>query len=554
MKKTIAIIGGGVAGLSAGIYGQMAGFDTTIYEKNTVMGGSLSGWYRDGYAIDNCLHWLTGTNPATPLYRIWEETGVFNEKTKFVRRPYFFASETDGVTVTLWRDPKRTRKEMLEISPEDSMEINLFMDCVEVANDLIMNGLTREQLQKMANDDEIVLSNFDFARRSVLYIGLNNIKWAEKFKSPAIRNLILDFSAKEYESYWLIVAYGFFVAGNADLIEGGSIQMADSLIQRYRELGGTIATNMAAKQIILRKRKIPQIEGVGKIKTRHGDCIVFENGKVCTPDYIICCCDLNFTYKNLLKKSKNKIWSYVTRHTKEYPIYSAFQAAFAVDGLFEEVKDSLSFPCNPIEIARQTYDRVSVKNYRIYGDYIAPPGKTVIQVMFIQYEKDYKYWKKLYKQDVERYKQAKRNVSEVIIGEIVSRFPQYEGKIKFLDAWTPYTYARRNNDTKGAFMRYITTAISPRAQISQKVSGVDNVFLASHWLKYPGGVPNAAYTGKLAVKMIHDLENKTTFADFINRNITRKVAGIIDSVKKTEEKENDEAAINSNRNDDSKEE
>ena len=86
-------------------------------------------------------------------------------------------------------------------------------------------------------------------------------------------------------------------------------------------------------------------------------------------------------------------------------------------------------------------------------------------------------------------------------------------------------------------MRYITTAISPRAQISQKVSGVDNVFLASHWLKYPGGVPNAAYTGQLAVKMIQDLENRTTFADFINRNITSRVAGMIDTVKKTEEKQ-----------------
>ena len=52
MSKII-IIGGGIAGLSAGIYARKAGFETTIYEKNGVPGGNCSGWNRNGYHIDN---------------------------------------------------------------------------------------------------------------------------------------------------------------------------------------------------------------------------------------------------------------------------------------------------------------------------------------------------------------------------------------------------------------------------------------------------------------------------------------------------------------------
>ena len=38
-KEKVVIIGGGIAGLTAGIYALYAGFDAEIYEKNTIPGG-----------------------------------------------------------------------------------------------------------------------------------------------------------------------------------------------------------------------------------------------------------------------------------------------------------------------------------------------------------------------------------------------------------------------------------------------------------------------------------------------------------------------------------
>ena len=43
MAKVI-IVGGGVAGLSAGIYALMAGHSAVIYEKHTEAGGNLTGY------------------------------------------------------------------------------------------------------------------------------------------------------------------------------------------------------------------------------------------------------------------------------------------------------------------------------------------------------------------------------------------------------------------------------------------------------------------------------------------------------------------------------
>jgi len=61
MSDKVIIIGGGVAGLSTGIYGQLNGYDTEILEMHTLPGGQCTAWKRKGYTFDYCIHWLVGT-------------------------------------------------------------------------------------------------------------------------------------------------------------------------------------------------------------------------------------------------------------------------------------------------------------------------------------------------------------------------------------------------------------------------------------------------------------------------------------------------------------
>ena len=70
--KSIIIIGAGIAGLSAGCYGQMNGYHTRIFEMSNSPGGLCTSWQRQGYTIDGCLHWLVGSKPGSSFYRIWD--------------------------------------------------------------------------------------------------------------------------------------------------------------------------------------------------------------------------------------------------------------------------------------------------------------------------------------------------------------------------------------------------------------------------------------------------------------------------------------------------
>ncbi|HQQ90205.1 MAG TPA: NAD(P)-binding protein, partial [Oscillospiraceae bacterium] len=92
----IVIIGGGISGLTAGIYARLAGFEAEICEKNAVPGGECTGWDRQGYHIDNCIHWMIGTAPGTELHKVWETTGALGT-VDVRRRNVMYASEKDGV-------------------------------------------------------------------------------------------------------------------------------------------------------------------------------------------------------------------------------------------------------------------------------------------------------------------------------------------------------------------------------------------------------------------------------------------------------------------------
>lgn len=73
--KSITIVGAGMAGLAAGIYGRLNGYNTRIFEMNSVPGGQCASWTRNGYTFDACIHHLFGCSDASSIYSLWRDLG-----------------------------------------------------------------------------------------------------------------------------------------------------------------------------------------------------------------------------------------------------------------------------------------------------------------------------------------------------------------------------------------------------------------------------------------------------------------------------------------------
>ena len=484
MKK-ILIIGGGISGISAGIYAQKAGFESVIYEKNKVAGGQCMGWNRREYHIDNCMHWLTGTKEGTGLRKLWEDLGALGDKVNFIKTEKFYSSELDGKQVTLWRDLLRTEKELLEISPEDAEEIHEFISYVKLAECCEMP--VEKPMDMMGIKDYINLGKKMSGMIKVIrkYGKINIEDMSKRFKSPLLQRLITDYLPKEYIASSFIASFATVVSGNGELPAGGSLAMTNRMIDRYKKLGGLIHTGISAEKV--------------KINDNKADGIILSDGTFDLADYVICATDTAEAFGKLIGKSyMNKAWETCYRSREDYPLFSSFQMAFSIDSSAFDIDNTLFFNCEPLTVGKTTVQRMSVKSYS-YEPSFAPQGKTVLQANIMQEEDDYLYWKSL---DKDQYKKQKSYAAQEVMERIVQRFPKLNNCIELLDSWTPLTYEHYCNSYRGAYMSFISKKNIKAHRFTGKLKGLSNVFLASQWMMAPGGLPVAASEGKFAVQRI----------------------------------------------------
>ena len=496
MKKVV-IIGGGIAGMTAGIYLQKAGFTTEIYEKNAVPGGQCMGWKREGYMIDNCIHWLTGSRTGSGLHELWKEVGALGEGVELYEKEKFFTAELDGESVTFWRDKERTRKELLTLSPEDAEEINKLMDMVALAES--MQVPVEKPFDKM-NPIEFMklgMSMKDMGKVMKLYSGMDIEELAERFRHPLIRRAIVDYMPPGYQAYAFIVSYATVTGGNGDIPKRGSLAMALRMAKRYQELGGKLHLNTPVEKVLINGKKA---EGILLM----ADAGKSEQKRI-EADYVICATDLNHTFTQLVDDSyMPKALRAQFEKREAYPVSSGFHVAFAVEDTVEEIKETNIFSCRPLTVGVTTADRMSINNYS-YEPSFAPAGCTVLQSQFIQTEEDYAYWTELAK-DTEAYRKKKEELSAEALARVLEQFPELKGKIRILDVWTPATYDRYCNAYRGAYMSFVITKGAKNVTVPGCLKGLKNLFIASQWQMGPGGLPTAAAMGKFAAYRVAEAE------------------------------------------------
>lgn len=494
MDKSIIIIGAGIAGLSAGCYGQMNGYNTRIFEMHDKPGGVCTSWKRKGYTIDACMHWLVGSGPASSYHRIWKELGII-EKHSFVDHEEYWSIEgSSGKSLVLYADLGRLESHMKELAPEDS---DFIEDFIKGIRKMIGFDMPVDKAPELTN----IFDKVKMLLRILPYLGLMR-KWgkmtvrqfAERFKSPFMREVLLGpvGEMKDFPIFAVMMPLAWLNQKTAGYPLGGSLEFSKTIEKRYLELGGKVDYKSPVAEILVENNKTVGIK--------------LANGDEYHADIIISAADGHTTIFEMLKGKyiDDKIQGYYDNFSLFPPL---LHVVYGVNRTFDEIPRSVSgfnlYLDEPVNIAGEELTRLPLHVYN-FDPTLAPDGKTVLKFMI---NTKWEYWSELYK-DQERYKAEKARLADELLSILDKRFPGLSGQVEMTDVATPMTWVRYTGNWKGSYEGWMEMSLGLGKTMEKTLPGLDSFYMIGQWVEPGGGLPPAAQSGRNVIQIICKRDKK----------------------------------------------
>lgn len=503
MRNTVSIVGGGIAGLSTGCYLQMNGYDTQIFESHSIPGGLCTAWKRNGYLIDNCIHWLVGSNPDHVLYGYWNEL-VDMQKLQFVHQEEFFRVEgPDGKCIRVYADIDRLESEFLERAPEDKsrireltgavrklLKINVPLDAPPNAAGLRRSVFTLVQMlplaAKIRRRIRAEIRHRTYLSLTQKWMGISISEYSQQFRNPLLRSTIGRLFVPEMAMLFALRTLVNLHERNAGYPIGGSLNFARLVEKRYLDLGGEIHYKARVKTILT--------------DSDVATGIVLDDGRVHRSDAVISAADGHATIYDMLegKYLDDEVQGYYDRFE---PFASYLQVALGVARTFENEPHTLAFP-----VAKKlTIDSTSECDHidaRIFSfdPTMAPKGKTILIARFLS--RAHTYWEELRENDRTSYNKEKERIANAVIDAFEQRFGGIRENLEMVDVSTPATVIRYTNNWKGSFEGWMLTPAVGLSRLKKILPGLGDFYMVGHWVEPGGGLPSGLRSGRSVAQMI----------------------------------------------------
>lgn len=492
MSEKVIIIGAGIAGLSAGVYLQMNGYETEIFEMHHLPGGLCTSWSRKGYLFDGCLHTLSGMNPFYKQYKYWNEIFDTNSLRYYKYDCLAQYEDHEGNKVSLYTDPDKLEKELLSIAPEDKQFISRMTEAIKK---LSKYDLTQKKPIELWNPLDYYLSQF--RTRPVmkeLMQWKNPIQsYIEECKSPLLKKVLdLEFFS-HFPAYFFLISIGSMYNGNAVYPIGGSLQIAKLFEKKYLDLGGKIHYNSKVSRINVKDGK-----AVG-ITLEKGDVIGNAHA-------VISAADGHSTIYSMLEgkyvnEQINKIY-------REHPLWPSNIIVFlGVSCSMENEPAYLDLIIDsPIKIDDETdINRLTITTYN-FDDSLSGKGKSIIRV--IMPARNDSFWCGLRNTDMEKYKLEKERIASDTIQVLEKRFPDIIGHIEVTDVCTPATFVRYTNNWRGSTEGWEWLPGLIPETMKKQLPGLKNFYMAGQWVEPGGGVSTAHLSGRNIARILCHKDKK----------------------------------------------
>jgi phytoene dehydrogenase-like protein len=487
--NSIIIIGAGMGGLSAGIYGQRNGFTTQIFEMHRLPGGQCASWKRKGYTFDGCIHHLFGCDPNFHIYRLWEELGAMPRALAPVQE-CTSVQDAQGRLFQDFYDPAQLRDHLLSLAPQDRQPIDDYLRGLELCARRDMTGTMI--FGGMAG--MLAVAPLLWQLRKQLKPTL--AQFGARFTDPFLRRAfpLLLYSDPKGPLLVHMIRHSAGVAWP----ESGALRFAQSVAARYTELGGEIHYS----------RKVV------KILTAAGRAVgvKLDDGSEVRADWVISDADGRRTINELLDGR------YVDETIRRYCEEPNDETNWAVHVFLGVNRDLAREPSalvllldKPVEIAGHACHSIEMQIYG-FDPTMAPPGKGVIKVELFS---RYSYWQQL-AADRARYDEEKARVADLVIDLLEQyHFPGLRSQVEVVDVPTLLTWERYMGGTHGfANMpkKPFNVMKSMTGALDATLPGLQRFYFVGAWATSAGALFMNALSGRTIMRRICKEEGRRFIA------------------------------------------
>lgn len=497
VDKSMIIVGAGLAGLSAGCYGQMNGYSTKIFERLPHSGGVCTSWKRKDYIFDYAVHNLFGITPDTMDYRMWKELGALSGLKTYSFNEFVQVEDPNGKVFTVYTDLDKLRKHMTELSPSDKQKIDEFVKACRR-----FSGY--DLFAAMSGGIGTKLRLLPVLRSVMKYSNLTVEGYAQSFSDPFLRKA---FETIQYDLHGVpvLIAMIFMAAmskGDAGWPIGGSSALAKNIEKRYLELGGQIVYRSHVAKVLVEDGKAVGVQ--------------LEDGSEHFADIVVSAADGYTTIFQMLEGRyvNDTIRAYYDSYPKTMPF--GFEVWYGVNRDFSGEPHSLVlFQDEPITIEDREYDRLDVEVFN-FDPTFAPSGKTVIKVVV---DSDYDYWQKLSK-DPKTYKKEKQRLADLFAERLEKRFSGFRKQIEVVDVVTPISVTHWTRGYRGFSLPWpapeqVAKEVSQNG-VSKTLPGLKGFYMVGQWACGMNGLGTAGQSGRNFIKQLCKQQNKKFVATTAN--------------------------------------
>jgi phytoene dehydrogenase-like protein len=476
MTRHLLIVGGGVAGLSAGCYALRSGFRTTIVEHNLALGGVCAAWHRGKYTIDGCIHWLTGG----PFSQLYEELGILPAVPLRTLDTWLtYRNVQRGLEVRITRNLDALVDHLAAVAPGDRDELRRLRE-----------GASQFIALKPPLSATELLGPFDIVQMALEMRGALGAlvhfrkpigEWArDHLKDEELQRFFTRMLPETAPTYLLLMVLGYLEKGYLSRPVGGTEAFREALEHTYRSLGGEVMLHATVDEVV--------------VEDGHACGVRLADGSVIPADIVLSTSSAPETVLRLLGGR------YDAHRTRErlanWKLFDPIVlASFGVAQAYSEMPSTLLVDgMDPFRVGGLRNDSLLL---RIYNDdpCFAPPGHTVVQAML---KTDYNWWATL----GSRYNAEKDALAELVLDKLAPHLADLGPAVRVTDIATPITYWGMARSWRGSYEGWMPRGDSFFGGVSKKLRGLEGFYMAGQWVEPGGGIPTAVLSGRQAIQLM----------------------------------------------------